>query len=113
FGDNVRDEARIGTCDPVPPKLQEDERRRVEPKARARAEREQQQEAEAAAEDARDQEKPASSTPMLRPIRKRAGDGRDDECHDSSRREDGTADPPLSSTVSANDDRNLIRHYDR
>ena len=113
FGHDVRDEARVGTCDPVPPKLQEDERRRVEPEARAGAERKQQQEADAAAEDSCDQEKPASSARMLRPIRKRAGDGRDDECHDSSRREDGAADTLLGSAVSANDDRDLIRHYDR
>jgi len=39
FGHNVGDKARVGTCDPVPPKLQEDERRRVEPEARAGAER--------------------------------------------------------------------------
>jgi len=44
FGYNVRDKARVGTCDPVPPKLQEYERRRVEPEARSGAERKQQQE---------------------------------------------------------------------
>ena len=72
LGHNVRDKARVGTCDPVPPKLQEDERRRVEPEARAGAERKQQQEADAAAEDPRDQEKPASSVPVLRAVRKGA-----------------------------------------
>ena len=49
FGHNVRDKARVGTCNPVPPKLQEDERRRVEPEVRAGAERQQQQEADATA----------------------------------------------------------------
>jgi hypothetical protein len=39
FGHNVRDEARVGACDPVPPKLQEDKRRRVERETRAGAER--------------------------------------------------------------------------
>ena len=113
FGYNVRDKARVGTCDPVPPKLQEYERRRVKPEARSGAERKQQQEADAAAEDSRDQEKPASSVPMLRAVRKRAGEWRDDECHDSSGREDDAADRLLGSAVTAKDDRDLIRHDDR